>query len=201
MVAIDGVDGAGKTIFANELVEVVRRSGSPVIRASVDGFHRPRAERYRCGRSSPEGFFNDSYDYDALKAVLLDPLRGANSRCYSTAVFDHVTDMKVAIAEQQALPFSILIFDGIFLHRPELRDYWDFSVYLEVAFDVSVARCAARDGTSPDPEAAANRRYVEGQKLYLRACDPRAQATMTIDYNDLSRPRIVASNSAELGNP
>jgi uridine kinase len=116
-------------------------------------------------------------------------------------VFDHVTNADVVIAEQQALRSSILIFDGIFLHRPELRDYWDFSVYLEVSFDVSVARCAARDGTSPDPEAAANRRYVEGQRLYLLACDPRAKATMTIDYNDLSKPRIAAARSDGISKP
>ncbi len=40
-VAIDGVDGAGKTTLADELVEPVRRLGRRVIRASVDDFHRP----------------------------------------------------------------------------------------------------------------------------------------------------------------
>jgi uridine kinase len=44
-VAIDGVDGAGKTTFANELAEVVGGLGRPVIRASVDGFHNPRVVR------------------------------------------------------------------------------------------------------------------------------------------------------------
>ncbi len=28
-------------------------------------------------------------------------------------------------------PGDLLIFDGIFLHRPELRDRWHFSVFLE----------------------------------------------------------------------
>ena len=81
--------------------------------------------------------------------------------------------------------------DGIFLHRPELRDIWDVSIFLDVAFEVSVGRCARRDGTSPDPEAAANRRYVEGQMLYLRTCDPRVRATLAIDNNDLSSPFIL----------
>ena len=72
-VGIDGVDGAGKTHFADELGDVLRVSGRSVIRASVDGFHNPRAIRYRMGRDSPEGFFRDSYDYEQLKATLLDP--------------------------------------------------------------------------------------------------------------------------------
>jgi uridine kinase len=54
-VGIDGVDGAGKTTFADELREALTPSGRPVIRATVDGFHNPKTVRYRRGRSSPEG--------------------------------------------------------------------------------------------------------------------------------------------------
>lgn len=56
-VAIDGVDGSGKTTFADELGSFIAAEGRSVIRASVDGFHNPKAVRYRLGRHSPEGFF------------------------------------------------------------------------------------------------------------------------------------------------
>src|SRR6266498_954960 len=82
-VAIDGVDGGGTTHFADELGGVLRASGRSVIRASVDGFHNPRSIRYRQGRGSPEGFFHDSYDYERLKAVLLDPLSPGGERALS----------------------------------------------------------------------------------------------------------------------
>lgn len=194
-VGVDGVDGAGKTMFADELAAIVSAQGRPLIRAGVDGFHNPRAVRYRRGRGSPEGFFEDSYDYGTLKSVLLDPLGDAGTGCYRTAAFDHRTDRPVSPPRVQAEPGSILIFDGIFLHRPKLADYWDFSIFLSVDFAVSVARCAGRDGTSPDPDAPANRRYVEGQRLYLRTCEPYARATLTIDYNDLAAPFIVRAKS------
>ncbi|MDO8360806.1 MAG: uridine kinase, partial [Devosia sp.] len=84
---------------------------------------------------------------------------------------------------------AVLIFDGLFLHRKELRDEWDFSIFLDVPFEVSFARMAARDGS--DPEAPANRRYLEGQKLYFAECDPRRQADVMIDYADLDEPVIV----------
>lgn len=60
-VGIDGVDGAGKTIFADELAVALRGFGRPAVRVSLDGFHNPRHVRYRGGRSSPEGFWLDSY--------------------------------------------------------------------------------------------------------------------------------------------
>ena len=190
-VAIDGLDGAGKTTFADELADILRMLPRDVIRASVDGFHNPRALRHRRGRSSPEGYFEDSYNYAALKKHLLDPLSPGGSRRYRAAVFDLVTDTPVSIPEQEAPGSSILLFDGIFLHRPERCPYWDATIFLQVDFAVSVSRCASRDGSSPDPFSTANRRYVEGQRLYLRACEPAKGATITIDNNVLSRPTFV----------
>lgn len=68
------MDGAGKTVFADELAAVLESRRLAVIRASVDGFHNPSSIRYGRGRSSPDGFYRDSYDYDALRTFLLDPL-------------------------------------------------------------------------------------------------------------------------------
>jgi uridine kinase len=190
-VAIDGVDGAGKTHFADELEDVLKALGRSVIRASVDGFHNPRAVRYRKGRTSPEGFFHDSYDYEQLKAALLDPLSPGGSGHYRVAVFDHRSDSPVHSPTQTAASGDILLFDGIFLHRPELRGYWDYSIFLDVRFAVSIPRGAQRDDSSPDPVAASNERYVRGQELYLRSSEPKRFATVTINNDELLAPYIV----------
>jgi uridine kinase len=192
-VGIDGVDGAGKTTFADELALTLEGLGRTAIRASIDGFHNPRVVRYRMGSRSPEGYFLDSYDYPSLRDVLLDPLGPGGSGRYRTAVFDYLSDSPVSAPERRARPEDVLVFDGIFLHRPELRGVWDLSVFLDVAFDVSISRCARRDpGFGPsDPEAEDNRRYVEGQRLYLRWCEPRRQATIVVDNNDLAAPYLA----------
>ena len=187
-VAIDGVDGEGKTFFADELASVLSPSGRQVIRASVDSFHNSRAVRYRLGKDSPRGFFEDSYNYPELKRVLLDPLSPGGSSIYRTASFDYRMDSPVHAPEIRAEASAILIFDGIFLHRPELRDYWDYSVFLKVDFDVSIPRGAQRGEGSPDPKAPENRRYLEGQKIYLRECEPKWHATVVINNNDLGSP-------------
>lgn len=192
-VAVDGVDGAGKTTFADELAAVLRRRGRAVIRASVDGFHAPREVRYRRGRASPEGFYRDSYDYAGLRSALLDPLGPGGSRSYRTAIFDHVTDAPVKLPELVAEAGSILLLDGLFLHRPELRAVWDDSVFLHVDFGVSVPRGAARGPGygSPDPHAESNRRYVEGNRLYFREAEPERSAGVVVDHNDLAAPFVV----------
>ena len=74
LVGIDGVDGSGKTTFADELADVLTRRGSHCLRISLDDFHAPRATRHRLGRHSPEGFWLDSYDYAAFRQRVLLPL-------------------------------------------------------------------------------------------------------------------------------
>ena len=54
VVAVDGVDGAGKPVLAGRLVDAVATPGRPVLRASLDDFHHPRAVPYRRGRDLPD---------------------------------------------------------------------------------------------------------------------------------------------------
>lgn len=195
-VAVDGVDGAGKSVFADELAQVLRGQGRPVIRASVDDFHRPRAERYRRGRSSPSGFWLDSFDYPRLRNDLLDRLARGGSRRYRAAVHDVVTNRYLDEPWQIASPGAVLVFDGLFLHRDELRGLWDLSVLLDVPFRVTAARMSVRDGTSPDPDHPMMRRYVTAQRNYFDTCDPVRRADIVIDNTNWNsptlRPRSIA---------
>ena len=188
-VGIDGVDGAGKTMLADELAGPIRAAGRRVLRASVDGFHRTRAERYARGRGSPDGYYRDSYDYPSLRSVLLDPLIAGEP--VVPAVFDHTRDAAVPRREHPVEPGTVLLFDGIFLHRRELAGVWDLSIFCRVDLVTSCARMAIRDGAPADPEHPANHRYVEGQRRYLADCDPEALATYVVDNTDLARPYLV----------
>ena len=192
-VAIDGVDGAGKTVLADALAPLIIAKGRPVIHASVDDFHHPRALRYALGRYSPDGFFLDSYDYAAFRRLLLDPLGPAGSGNYIARHFDHRVDQPLAPQPQQAPSTAALIVDGIFLHRSELRTYWDLSIFLQIDFAVSRERNAAREGTAEalDPDTPSNRRYNGGQRRYLVECKPEQQADIVIDYNDLGAPSVL----------
>ena len=192
-VAIDGVDGAGKTMLADALAPLVIARGRQVIRAGVDDFHNPRSVRYARGRYSADGFYLDSYDYAALRRLLLDPLGPTGSGQYVGKHFDHRTDHLMAQEFQEAATSAVLIIDGIFLHRPELREHWDLSIFLQVDFAVSRARNAARDGTPDalDPDTPSSRRYAGGQQRYLAECLPAQQADIVIDYNDLGVPKVL----------
>ena len=189
-VGVDGVDGAGKTVLADELAAVLERRGRPVVRIGIDGFHRPRALRYRRGRSSPEGFYRDSYDLEALRRYVLTPLGPQGDGWYLPAVHDVQHDRALHHDRRRAPEGAVLVLDGLFLHRPELVGHWDLSVLVTAPFEVTFARMAARDGCPPDPEHPDNQRYVGGQRLYFAEVRPETRADVVVDNTDPARPLL-----------
>jgi len=193
-VAIDGVDAAGKTILADELATAIAALGRPVIRASIDGFHNPQAVRRRQGSLSPQGYFEDSFNYPSLVEALLRPLGPGGSGWFRRAVFDFRTDEPVASALEQAAADSVLLFDGVFLLRPELRSHFDFSVFVRAAFDVTSKRAEQRDvhlfGSVDEVRRRYRERYIPGQQLYLTMVQPERQASVVLDNDDPLSPRV-----------
>jgi len=185
LVGVDGRGGAGKTVFADELAAVLTAAGRGVLRASVDGFHRPRADRYRRGRDSAVGYWRDAYDYDRMVRALLDPFgRGEPVR---TAVHDVRTDAVLDLPPVPVGRDDVLIVDGVFVHRDELTPYWDFSIYLYVDLAVSLVRMSVRD----DLPIETTGRYTGAHRLYLDACDPLRRAGVVVDNTDLGTPRMI----------
>lgn len=69
LVAVDGADGAGKTVLARALADALGPvAPGSVVHVPVDGFHRPREDRYRRGRSSPQSLWFDSYSTRAASS-------------------------------------------------------------------------------------------------------------------------------------
>jgi len=191
-VAIDGVDGAGKTVLADELATPLRERGRYLIRATIDSFLRPRAERYRRGPDSPEGYYLDSHDLDAARNLLLLPLGPGGDRRYRTASFDEDLDRAVDAPVHDADRDAILLFDGIFAQRPELADCFDYRVFVAITWDEAERREAARakrSGKSVEQTMTRYRaRYQAGQRLYFAAVDPERHADAVVENTDPSAP-------------
>jgi uridine kinase len=175
-VAVDGRTASGKTALADELAEFIKNKGRPVIRTSIDGFHRPKVERYARGRYSAEGYYCDARDLSAIRTMLLGPLGPDGDRFYRTATFDLDNDTPFRQEPQRATADAVLIVDGTFLQRPELRDGWDITIVVAVselgAEGRGVDRDADRLGGVEAARALYAQRYRPAFDLYERLCAP-----------------------------
>ena len=190
-VAVDGPPAAGKTTLADELAAALRARGRYVIRATVDDFLFPRARRYRRGEFSAEGCYVDTHDHGSLNRVLLDPLGPGGDRRFRHAVYDHTTDAVVSPPLTTAPADAVLVFDGVFLLRPELVDRWELRVFVSTALDKTVDRAVIRESrvsTRADVERRWQERYLPAQRLYFATARPAEHADVVVHNDDPGRP-------------
>ena len=133
-------------------------ASNPVL-PSIDSFHQPASVRRRRVALSSEGFYHDSFDLGALRSNLLEPLGPGGSRRIRRGIFDSVADRPTAAPIEEADADAILLFDGIFLLRPELRAYWEEAIFLRADFAVTVARARKRDSALLGGVEEVERRY------------------------------------------
>jgi uridine kinase len=166
-IAVDGRTAAGKTTLADELADRLRSSDVRVIRICLDDFHRPEEVRYARGRDSPEGYYRDSFDLDALRDAVACAAGGD----------------------------VVVLVDGVFLLRPELVDLWELSIWVEIDEAESLLRGVARDALRMGGEDAARARYearyLRGETLYVAEARPRERADVVVDNTDPSCPRLL----------
>ena len=201
--AIDGRTASGKTTFADELAALIEARGRKAIRTSIDGFHRPRAERHARGRYSAEGYYRDARDLSAICSLLLVPLGPGGDRRYRTASLDLDTDRPIEQIPMTASLESMLIVDGTFLQRPELRGHFDLAIFLDTSETIAESRGILRDAERLGGMDEAHRLHAERYRaafhLYEEACRPNLLADAVIDNDDLHHPRLVVRPDGRLG--
>ncbi|WP_085369333.1 hypothetical protein [Leifsonia sp. NCR5] len=166
MVAVDGVTDTAP--FADDLAEVFREAGYDTFRASMTDFHRPRADRTRLGPESALDYYRGSFDYVTFRRVLIDPFRMAGSTGFQTAAFDERRDVPMESRWETSGQDAVLVVDGEFLLRPELRGIWHYSVALVNT-----------------PQDA----------IYENDAEPRMWASALVDDSDPELPRRVFADS------
>lgn len=190
-VAVDGPPAAGKTTLADELAAVLRARGRYVIRATVDDFLFPRERRYRRGEFSAQGCYVDTHDHGTLKRVLLDPLGPGGDRRFRRTAYDHATDAVLSPPLTTAPANAVLVFDGVFLLRPELLDRWELRVLVSAALDRTVERAVVRESpvsSRADVERRWRERYLPAQRLYFATARPAEHAHVVVHNDDPRQP-------------
>ena len=165
IVAIDGVDGSGKSRLADALAAALGADGTPVTTVHVDDFRRPLELTGLEPKAESDAYYDRYYDFAAVGQALASAARAGTT-----------------------------ILEGVMLLRAPLpANSW--LVVLEVTAEEARRRILARDqakGRSPEEVSRRiDRRYFPAQARYRAAHDPVGRAHALIDNEDWRRPRLV----------
>ncbi|MGM0829129.1 MAG: hypothetical protein ACQEU4_12995 [Bacillota bacterium] len=194
-VGVSGITASGKTTLANELAKELLCRKKKVIRTSIDNFHNPRDIRYKKGKESAIGYYEDAHDYDSFKKRLLIPLGPNGNLHYQTISLDLAKDEYVNKEIKVATKDMVLIVDGTFLFKKDLCNLYDFKIFVNTDFELARKRGAKREerafGSYEEAEEMFIKRYHAASKLYLDQHSPQLNADVVINNNNINNPDFV----------
>jgi uridine kinase len=197
VVAVDGLDGSGKSQIAARLAALCKAAGTGVVTLSVDDFRRPVSFGERAGPDEEALYYERYYDFAAFDGCLRAFLDGDDA-----AVVPRYDSASERLEGELTFRFAgapLAIVDGVFLRRASVVAAGE-TILLVVSPEEAQRRILARDrkkGRS-DQEITRRitRRYFPGQERYRREHDPFGRAAVVIDNDDWRQPRLVRRRPA-----
>jgi len=201
LVAVDGLDGSGKSRFARALAEACEAAGSPAVVLRVDDFRRPLGP-LADGADEAAIYYERYYDYAALDACLDRFLAGAPSA--SIPRFDPAREIVDGVQELAWGGARLAILEGVFVLRATNVTRAPL-IALEVSEAEARRRVMARDqarGRAVEViEHRMNNRYFPAQRRYRAEFDPARRADVLVDNERWEAPRILRCASERLPRP
>lgn len=205
LLAIEGIDGSGKSMLANRLTDVLAQAGTPAVLLRVDDFRRPIAWG-RDARPEADVYYEDYYDLALLDRATRAFLAGDAG--FEIPVFDARSERHEG---RRALSFSgaaLAVVEGVFAQRVSVVGEAAVRgtgaiVYIETSRDEArrriLARDTARGRTVADVTHRIGARYFPAQDRYLREHAPLAQADALVVHERAGAPVLARADARRLG--
>ena len=169
IIGIDGYGGSGKSTLAARIGDHI--SLTEVV--SYDDLYLPENLRPDF-LASPLGIA-DAYDWQALQNGVLGPFRHGVTCEYPVLDWDTQERSTATVSANT----RILIVEGVSCMRPELRELYDFRVWVHAPYEVRLARGITRDGEEMRGEWV--ERWMPAEEIYLNACNPESQVHLSVE--------------------
>ena len=207
IVTIDGIDGSGKSTFADGLAAGLAREGWATVTLRVDDFRRPLDWTAAAGGPAAEAdlYYDDYYDLDLLQSCLRAFL--ARVPRVTIPVFDPATERldgvrelrldgggSPAVAGGPGGPRAVAVVEGVFALRVPAAAA-GLIVYIDVPGGEARRRLMVRDlARGRRREIIEHRlaaRYLPAQARYQRLFDPAGRADVVVDNSRPGAPLCV----------
>ncbi len=197
IVAVDGIDGSGKSTFASRLVTALAAAGSHPVLVRVDDFRR-----IIDWSSADEAtlYYERYFDLEAVGAVA--QAFATDAMTLELPGFDGITGQPLPLRQVPLEPAAILVIEGVFIRRISFGTTPVSHIYLSAPGSVArqrlVARDVARGRPRDDIDRRLDRRYIPGQTRYHSECDPRGRADLVVDNSDYATPLLLFTGATPL---
>ncbi|MBV7334087.1 hypothetical protein KFU94_38810 [Chloroflexi bacterium TSY] len=168
LVAIDGHSAAGKTTWAT----IIQESNSHVTVLHIDDFYRPMNAADR-ELLDAIGGYERYYDWERLEAQVLMPLH--NRRIGRYQAYNWQTN-RLDQVWQNVKPKGIIVVEGCYAMRPELRKYYNVMILVESSAKMRWQRQLERADASEEWF----RRWDAAERHYMETYRPREAADLVI---------------------
>jgi len=198
-IAINGIEGTGKTVFTERLTEYLNSNKMKAIQISIDGFHFNKEVRYKQGRDSAKGYYENSYDELTFVNKVLKSSQTEKPN-YTSATHDLESDEYLNLKPIEISNETIIITDGAYLFKPNYINHWDLKIYLKTDFENAMKRGIERDKESLGGFEATKekfkKRYHKASKIYLTENKPEGKADIIFDNSDFENLKLIRQTTA-----
>ncbi|MBM7585792.1 uridine kinase [Bacillus pakistanensis] len=175
ILGVDGLSRSGKTTFVKSLSMKLEEQSTQFCIFHMDDYIVERKKRYNTGHEEWFEYYSLQWDIDWLKHNFFVKLKGSDQ--LTLPFYDPQTDThghKNIILPKTCL----IIIEGVFLHRREWRDYFDYSVYLDCPWDKRFLRESEQTQKNM---AKFENRYWKAEEYYLKLEDPENGADLVLE--------------------
>jgi uridine kinase len=169
IVGIDGGGGGGKSTLASGISDAFDGRVSIV---RCDDFYRPLIGA-QYSQLTPEEAYENYFDWRRLRDEALMRLRSGNRARYQRYVWS--TDRLAEWIEIE--PREIVLVEGVFSMRPELRSVIDVAIFIETSREERMRRMLAR----PQSNTSWMDQWMAAEDWYLEHLAPHRGADLVIE--------------------
>lgn len=182
IVGIDGLGGAGKSTISEEIYKLLSEENYNITLFHIDDFIHPRAVRYNDNYAEWECYYDLQWNYDYLMNEVVNPIKNGADFNAKVELYDKDNDTYF-LSETNVPAGSIVIIEGVFLQRQELKGAFDYMIYIDIPEEIRLNRVLERDGYIGDKEQIKTKydnRYFPAEHHYIEICSPSENADYII---------------------
>jgi len=177
-VGITGINASGKTTFSQKIKADLEKLGKNVFILSFDDYKAPSRNIEHLGEDMAFHYYHHWFDYNMIKK----------------GFFERIKNEKVKIRShnwEKEIDFStvdVIILEGVFVFHPELIDYMDFKIFLDVNEETARSRILERDITFETKDIIRHKwefRNIPAFGIYIKETNPIGSADIVLYEEDI----------------